>query len=127
MHNKLIAALLIVAGIIHLLPLSGVLGTERLASLYGLSVQEPNLLLLLRSRAVLFGLLGALLIYAALRPALQPLALGGGLISVLSFLLLACSGPGYNEALRRVVYADWLALACLLIATALYFITRGKA
>ena len=121
MLNKSIAALLLVVGIIHLLPLGGVLGAERLAALYGLAFQEPNLLLM-RSRAVLFGLLGALLVYAALRPALQPLALGAGLISVLSFLALAWSSPGYNRALRRVVIADWLALACLL----LYGIARGR-
>ena len=127
MLTKVISALLIIAGIIHLLPVTGVLGAERLAALYGLSVQEPNLLILLRSRAVLFGLLGALLIYAAWRPALQPIALFGGLVSVLAFLFLAYSSPGYNDALRRVVIADWLALACLLIALTLYFITRGKA
>ncbi|HLA29995.1 MAG TPA: phosphopantetheine adenylyltransferase [Pseudomonas sp.] len=126
MLHKIISGLLIVAGIIHLLPLSGVLGAERLAALYGLAFQEPNLLLLMRSRAVLFGLLGALMIYAAWRPALQPLALFGGLVSVLSFLLLAWSSPGYNEALRRVVIADWLALGCLLVASLLYFIARSK-
>lgn len=124
MLQKVVSALLIIAGIIHLLPLSGVLGAERLAQLYGLTFQEPNLLLLMRSRAVLFGLLGALLVYAAFRPALQPLALIGGLVSVLSFLLLAWSSPAYNEALRRVVIADWLALACLLIATLLVVLTR---
>jgi hypothetical protein len=127
MLTKAISALLIIAGIIHLLPVTGVLGAERLAALYGLAVQEPNLLILLRSRAVLFGLLGALLIYAAWRPALQPIALLGGLVSVLTFLLLAYSSPGYSDALRRVVIADWVALACLLIALTLYFITRGKA
>ena len=126
MLPKIISGLLVIAGIIHLLPLSGVLGAERLAALYGLSFQEPNLLLLMRSRAVLFGLLGAFLLYAAWRPALQPLALLGGLVSVLSFLLLAWSGPGYNEALRRVVIADWLALSCLLVAALLLFITRGR-
>ena len=126
MLHKIISGLLIVAGIIHLLPLSGVLGAERLAALYGLAFQEPNLLLLMRSRAVLFGLLGALMIYAAWRPALQPLALFGCLVSVLSFLLLAWSSPGYNEALRRVVIADWLALGCLLVASLLYFIARSK-
>ncbi|MGB4072607.1 phosphopantetheine adenylyltransferase [Pseudomonas sp.] len=124
MLQKAIAVLLIIAGIIHLLPLSGVLGAERLAQLYGLTFQEPNLLLLMRSRAVLFGLLGAFLVYAAFRPALQPIALIGGLISVLSFLLLAWSSPAYNEALRRVVIADWLALACLLIATLLVALPR---
>ena len=126
MLPRIISGLLIVAGIIHLLPLSGVLGAERLALLYGLSFQEPNLLLLMRSRALLFGLLGAFMIYAALRPALQPLALFGGLVSVLGFLLLAWSGPGYNEALRRVLIADWLALGCLLVATLLLLVARGK-
>lgn len=118
--NKLIAALLLVAGIIHLLPLSGVLGAERLAALYGLTFAEPNLLLLMRSRAVLFGLLGALLVAAAWRQAWRPLALAGGLVSVLSFLLLAGTGGGYNTALGRVVLADWVALACLLLALALH-------
>ena len=126
MLNKSIAALLIVAGLIHLLPLGGVLGAQRLAALYGLSFEEPNLLLLMRSRAVLFGLLGALLVYAAFRPALQPLALFAGLVSVLSFLALAWSSPGYNQALRRVVIADWVALACLASALLLYCIARGR-
>ncbi len=126
MAPKIISGLLITAGIIHLLPLSGVLGAERLAALYGLSFQEPNLLLLMRSRALLFGLLGAFMAYAAWRPALQPLALFGGLVSVLGFLLLAWSGPGYNEALRRVVIADWVALACLALAALLYLIARHK-
>ncbi|HBX55914.1 phosphopantetheine adenylyltransferase [Pseudomonas sp. UBA2684] len=126
MLGKLISALLIIAGIIHLLPLSGVLGAQQLATLYGLSFQEPNLLLLMRSRAVLFGLLGALLVCAAFRPALQPLALIGGLVSVLSFLYLAWSTPGYNDALRRVVIADWVALACLALALILYGIVRTK-
>ncbi|TWC37724.1 hypothetical protein FBY03_10758 [Pseudomonas sp. SJZ079] len=127
MLAKVVSALLIIAGLIHLLPVTGVLGAERLAALYGLAVQEPNLLILLRSRAVLFGLLGALLIYAAWRPALQPIALFGGLVSVLTFLFLAYGSPSYNDALRRVVIADWLALACLLIALTLYFIARAKA
>jgi hypothetical protein len=127
MLQKVLSALLIIAGIIHLLPLSGVLGAERLAQLYGLTFQEPNLLLLMRSRAVLFGLLGALLVYAAFRPALQPIALIGGLLSVLSFLYLAWNTPGYNDALRRVVIADWVALTCLVIASLLAFLARNKA
>ncbi|MGE8497292.1 MAG: phosphopantetheine adenylyltransferase [Pseudomonas sp.] len=126
MTSKVIAGLLIIAGIIHLLPLSGVLGAERLATLYGLSFDEPNTLILMRSRAVLFGLLGALLVYAAFRPDLQAVALIGGLISVLSLLFVAWSSPGYNEAIRRVVIADWVALACLLLAAILYAVNHGN-
>ncbi|MBD2839480.1 phosphopantetheine adenylyltransferase [Pseudomonas sp. JM0905a] len=122
--DKLISALLIVAGIIHLLPVSGLLGAERLATLYGLSFSEPNLLLLMRHRAVLFGLLGALLVWAAFRPALQSAAMLGGLVSVLSFLLLAWITPGYNAALRKVVFADWVALACLALAVVLWLLRR---
>ncbi|MBB1518875.1 phosphopantetheine adenylyltransferase [Aquipseudomonas guryensis] len=118
--NKLIAALLLVAAVIHLLPLAGVLGGERLNSLYGLTLNEPNLQLLMRHRAVLFGLLGALLAAAALLPGLRSVALGAGLISVLSFILLAWGEPGYNAAVRRVLLADWIALACLLPALALH-------
>lgn len=118
--NRLLAALLLVAGIIHLLPLVGVLGGERLNALYGLTLNEPNLQILMRHRAVLFGLLGALLVAAAFVPGLRGPALLGGLVSVIAFLLLAWSAPLYNEALQRVVVADWLALACLLLALPLH-------
>ncbi|RIA21360.1 hypothetical protein DFO61_3783 [Ectopseudomonas oleovorans] len=118
--SKLIAFLLLVAGIIHLLPVAGVLGGERLNALYGIALDEPNLQILMRHRAVLFGLLGALLVAAAFIPTLRSLALLGGLVSVLAFLLLSWGAPVYNEALRRVVIADWIALACLLPALVLH-------
>lgn len=116
---ELISILLIIAGIIHLLPLSGVLGAERLAALYGQSFDDPNLLIMMRHRAVLFGLLGTLLLAAAFITWLQPMALGAGLISVSSFILLAKLSPGYNDALRKVVIADWVALVGLLLALVL--------
>jgi len=118
--SKLVAVLLLIVGIIHLLPVVGVLGGDRLNSLYGLNLDEPNLQILMRHRAVLFGLLGALLVAAAFLPGLRTLALLAGLVSVVSFLLLAWGTPLYNEALRRVVVADWIALACLLLAAPLH-------
>ena len=119
-----IAVMLAVAGIIHLLPLAGVLGADKLSSLYGLSITDPNLVILMRHRAVLFGLLGAFLLYTAFRPALQPLALIAGYVSVLSFLWLAWGSPNYNDAIARVVTADLVALACLLAATVAYVVTK---
>jgi hypothetical protein len=113
--------MLLVVGVIHLLPLSGVLGAERLASLYGLSFDEPNLAILMRHRAVLFGLLGLFLVVAAFRPQLQGIALVAGFASVLSFLYLAWSVGGYNQELRRVFNADVVALVCLVIGTAAYY------
>lgn len=53
-----VTVMLIVVAVIHLLPLSGVLSGERLAALYGIPFNEPNLEIVMRHRAVLFGLLG---------------------------------------------------------------------
>lgn len=112
---------LIVVAVIHLLPLFGVLGASRLATLYGIDCSEPNLQILMRHRAVLFGLLGVFLLYAAFVPHLQTLALIAGWVSVLSFLLLARQVGGYNAPLLRVVKADWLAVLMLLVGSMAYF------
>ena len=78
--EKLITALLVLAGIIHLLPVPGVLGAERLSALYGISLAEPNIDILMRHRAILFGILGLFLLYAAFQPSLQTLAMVAGLV-----------------------------------------------
>jgi hypothetical protein len=116
---------LVVVGVVHLLPLSGVLGGERLAALYGLSFNDPNLAILMRHRALRFGLLGSFLIFAAFRPAFQPLAFVAGFASVISFLWLAWFVGGYNEHLGRVVAADIGALVCLGAGAAGYVHLRG--
>jgi hypothetical protein len=51
--------MLTVVGIIHQLPLTGVLSVSRLQVLYGVTITDPNLEILMRHRAVLFGILGA--------------------------------------------------------------------
>ena len=119
--QKTITALLILVGIIHLLPISGVLGAERLSALYGLSFQEPNISILMRHRAVLFGILGLFFVYAAFQPTLQPLAFAAGFISVISFIGIAWAVGGYNGAVGKIVLADQVALASLLLAVVLYF------
>ena len=122
----LVSAMLVIVAIIHLLPLSGVLGGERLAALYGLPFNEPNLAILMRHRAVLFGLLGLFLLFAAIRPRFQALAFIAGFISVVSFLGLAWSVGGYNTQLARVFAADAVALACLIIGWAAHLHLRRR-
>ena len=122
MTAKLISLMLIIAGIIHVLPLAGVVGSERLAALYGLDFSDPNLAILMRHRAVLFGLLGVLLIYAAFRPSQQPVAFVAGLISAAAFLGLAWATGGYNSLMARIVAADVVALVCLAIGAATYLL-----
>lgn len=125
--RQLITILLIVAGVIHLLPVTGVLGRQQLTELYGLAVDDPNLEIVMRHRAVLFGVLGLLLIVAAFTPALQLHAFTAGLISAGSFLWLAWSVGGYSPHIRRVVVADVIALLCLIVAVMIHLVVHRRA
>ncbi len=108
--------MLVAVGSIHLLPLSGVLGGARLNALYGLAFDEPNLAILMRHRAVMFGLLGVFQLYAAARPTFQNAALVAGFVSVSSFLWIAAAVGNYNDHIGRVCAADVVALVCLAVA-----------
>lgn len=124
--RHVVSVALLIAGIIHLLPLSGVLGPERLAVLYGTSVSDPNMIILLRHRAVLFGLIGTFLVTAAFLPRLQIGAFITGFISVVSFLLLAWSVGEYNTSIARVVTADVAALGALVVGLGAYSLQKRQ-
>ncbi|WP_298208493.1 phosphopantetheine adenylyltransferase [Acidovorax sp.] len=111
-----------IVAVIHALPLAGVLGAGKLGQLYGTPVQDVGLELLLRHRAVLFGLLAAFLGYAALRPELHRLALVAGLVSVVSFLWLSWlqRGSALSAPLMTVARVDAVALALLVVAVAVH-------
>lgn len=115
---------LALVGLLHLMPLAGVLGAERLQALYGIALDSPDLILLLRHRAVLFGLLGGFLVLAAFRPALHLAALLIGLASVASFLWLAWPGQDYTPAIRQVFAADVAALGLLVVGVLVHFARR---
>ncbi len=122
----IIPAMLVAVGIIHILPLSGVLSATRLFDLYGISFDDPNLEILMRHRAVLFGLLGMFLLSSAFLPNLQLAALITGFVSVVSFLYLAYSVGGYNDQVNRIVIADKAALVCLLVGSIAYAINYSN-
>jgi len=123
--NKIISILLVIVGVIHLLPLSGVLGSEQLSSLYGLSFEENNLTILMRHRAILFGLFGVLFIYAAFNKTYQPFAFIAGVVSTASFIALSWATGNYNAAINNVVIADIVALICIVIAAILSNISKN--
>ena len=82
MVNRIITALLLVVAVIHMLPLSGFFGADRIIVLYGIDLVDPNIEILMRHRASLFGILGLFFGYAAFKPAVQPIAFVAALASL---------------------------------------------
>lgn len=115
----LISAALLVVGAVHLMPLLGVLGSARLEQLYQVHIVDPDLLLLMRHRALLFGLLAALLLAAAFRPVWQGMALLAAWGSVLGFVLLAPSD--LSPSLQRVWWIDVAVMPLLALASWAYW------
>jgi uncharacterized membrane protein len=118
--------MLSLVGTIHLFPLSGVLGAEKLSILYGIGFQDPNLLILMRHRAVLFGIFGVFLMIAAFRPAWHLWAFVSAFVSVVSFILLAWSTGDFNQELHRVLVADLVALGLIFIGVMARFLALRK-
>jgi hypothetical protein len=103
----------LVAAVINLAPLTGAFAPERMTALYGVSLDDPNLQILMRHRAVLFGLVGGLLLAAAFHPPLRTLGYVAGFTSMVSFLLIAWLVGGYSAEIRRVILLDELGIAAL--------------
>jgi hypothetical protein len=109
-------SLICVVSLINLAPMVGAVSSKRLQALYGIAFEEPNLVVLMRHRAILLGIVGALLAVSAFFVPLRPAAYAAGFTSMLSFVLIAWRTGGYNKELRRVVLADLVASAALLVA-----------
>jgi hypothetical protein len=117
--NRIVAALLVFVGLVNFLPVTGVLSAEILADAYGLPAPTGDLLVLLRHRALLFGIVGAFIIVAAFRRHLQPAAMLAGFVSMLGFVVLTLASGDYGAELRRVAIIDMIALPALVIAAVL--------
>lgn len=113
MRETTARVLFAVVALVNLAPLVGVLSAARLEALYGVSVASADLEILLRHRAVLFGIVGGLLLAATVRPALRSLAAAAGLVSMLSFVVVTWLVGGYGEALERIVFVDLAASTAL--------------
>ena len=119
MIEHTITGLMLVVAAIHLVPIAGFFGRERLTALYGIPIDNPDLEILMRHRAVLFGILGLFFAYAAFTPALQSVAFVAAAISISSFFYLASAVGNYGPPIRKIVIGDVIAAAALTAAVAL--------
>jgi hypothetical protein len=118
--ERIITGLMLVVAAVHLAPISGFFGARRLEALYGIDASDPNLALLMRHRAVLFGILGSFFAYAAFVPALQPLAFMAAAVTLTAFFYLALAADEVSPAIRKIVIGDVVAAIALIGAVVLH-------
>ena len=106
-------ALMLVAAAINLAPVLGAFAPERMTVLYGVALDDPNLQILMRHRAVLFGIVGGLLVAAAFHAPLRTVGYAVGFTSMVSFLLVAWAVGGTSSEIQRVIVIDVVGIAAL--------------
>ena len=108
--------LVLVAAAINLAPVLGSVSTERMSAFYGVDLQSANLQILMRHRAVLFGIVGGLLLAATFHPPIRTLGYVIGFTSMISFLLIAWLVGDYGVEIRRMILIDAVGIAALAAA-----------
>ncbi|KZY67056.1 hypothetical protein, partial [Oleiphilus sp. HI0067] len=96
-------------------------GAAKLNDAYAIKLVSNDLILLMRHRALLFGILGGFILYAAFEPKYQSAAMLMALISMAGFLVLMLGGGEYNAALKKVMLIDIVGIVLLGIAAILKF------
>ena len=111
---------LFIAGAINILPSLLTFLPEKIATSYGIEIPNANFELLLRHRAVLFGIVGGLMIFSAVTKKYYSISVIVGLTSMVSFILLYFLMNGINVELEKVMKIDFVGVVILILGFVLY-------
>jgi ABC-type Na+ efflux pump permease subunit len=115
--------ILFLAGLINLLPSLLAFLPDKISKSYGIEIPNANYELLLRHRAILFGIIGGLMIYSAIAKKYYEVSTTIGLISMVSFILLFFFiDKEINSELKKVMIIDIIATIILCIGIILFLI-----
>ncbi len=124
--SKLVSILLIAVGVINFLPVFGMLSASTIEQAYSVQLQDNNLIVLMRHRALLFGIVGSFILVSVFVPLYQTAAMLMAAISMIGFLYLAWTVGGYNDAISQIAMIDSAGIVCLALAAILKFVAIGK-
>jgi hypothetical protein len=113
MYELAVVAGYLAAALVNAVPAVAVVSRARLEDLYGVPVVTAELELLLRHRALLFGVVAAWLVLAAWRPELRVIAGALALVSMLGWVVLAALTGAGSPLLDRVTRVDLVASGLL--------------
>lgn len=107
---------LFIAGLINLLPALLAFLPDKIAKSYGIEILNANYELLLRHRAILFGVIGGLMIFSSITKKYYEISIIAGLVSMISFITLYfLIGKDINSELKKVMMIDVAATVILCI------------
>ena len=117
--------ILFATGIVNFIPALIAFFPTKIKNAYGVAILESDSELLLRHRAILFGIIGGFMLFSALTQKYYVPATVGGLISMSSYIVLfyAVSGT-INPELTKVLKIDIVACLLLVIGFAAYLLTK---
>jgi hypothetical protein len=125
--NRVITVLLLVVALINFAPVLGVISVAKLTQFYQTPIDGNDLAILMRHRAVLFGIVGGFMLCAVFRPELRHWAIAAGFVNMLSFVALAWATGDYGAGIRKVMMIDIAATGLLVVAAGLEFSRRQAA
>lgn len=118
--GRVTVALLILVGLLNAVPVIGVVSADVLAGLYGIPAPDGDLLILMRHRALLFGIVGGFILASVLRPHLRPAAVIAGMVSMLGFVMLALSADDFGAKVHNIVIADIVGSVALAVVALMH-------
>ncbi len=119
--DKTASALLFVVGMINFLPFLGVVSAERLSRAYAVELGSNDLVILMRHRALLFGIVGGFILYSVFVPNYQTPAMVMAAVSMVGYVLLLLQEGEHNAALHKVMVVDTFGIICLAVAALLKY------
>ncbi len=124
--SRIISILLVVVGVINFFPVIGVISAERLSGAYSIDLIGNDIVILMRHRALLFGLVGGFMLYSVFKPSFQTAAMVMATISMLGFLYFVWAVGDFNATLYKIAMIDLVGISCLLVVSALKYVSSNN-
>jgi hypothetical protein len=125
--DKTASILLFVVGVINVLPVLGVISATRLSQAYAIELNSNDLVILMRHRALLFGIVGGFILYAVFVPRYQAPAMVMAAVAMIGYVFFMWQEGDYNPALHKIMVIDFMGILCLVGAALLKYFSGAAA
>lgn len=117
--SKAITFCLIIVGLINFLPILGIGSALQIEQAYAVIIESNDVEILLRHRALLFGIIGGFVVISAFKEHYQKPAMVMAAISMAGFIATVLTVGGYNDSINKILMIDVIGLLFLIAAAIL--------